>query len=127
MNPFGKIVIYVLTTTLFFSSWVSADLSCRSQGSPASHEVVASHNVEHAQHGNVAVANQTDQDAGRSTMDCPCCDDCAMLCAGMGGTALATVSVPSESPYDLHARLTPRPVNFIAQPPPQSLFRPPIS
>jgi hypothetical protein len=117
-SSFGRMVIYVLTTTLFFSSWAAADLSCRSQSEPASHH------VQHAAHGSAAIA---DQDAGPSTTDCPCCDDCAMLCPAMGGTALAALTTAGEQPYDSHARLTPQTVNFRPQPPPQSLFRPPIS
>ena len=116
-SSFGRKVIYVLTTTLLFSSWAAADLSCRSQSEPASH------NVQHAGHGSTAIP---DQDAAQSATDCPCCDDCAVLCPAMGGTALAALTTAGEQPYDSHARLTLQTVDFRPQPPPQSLFRPPI-
>jgi hypothetical protein len=134
MNPFGKTTIYVLTITLLLASWVRAEVPCRSQGAgtmgnaAATQDVAASHHVEHAApHGEAAIPDPTEQDTGLSTDDCPCCDDCATLCAGLGGSALASESVPSEPSYDVNARLLLSAANFRPQPPPQSLFRPPIS
>jgi len=116
MNPFGKIAIHVLTIMLFVSSGIGAEMPCEAQGAVMTDNVVASHGTEHAQHGDVAGPD-----------DCPCCDDCAMVCAGMGVSALAGVSISSELPYDVRARLLAPTVNFRPQPPPRSLFRPPIS
>ena len=116
MYPFGKIAIHVLTIMLFVSSGVGAELPCEAQGTGMADNVVASHGAEHAQHGEVAVPD-----------DCPCCNDCAMVCAGMGVSALAGASVSSEPPYDVRAPLLAPTVNFRPQPPPRSLFRPPIS
>ena len=133
MDAFGKIAIYVLTTTLFFSAWVGAELPCQSQGAQPPHTVAANYGsttnhdastIEHAHH---AAADHSDQDVIPSSDDCPCCDDCAMVCAGVGGNAMASVSVSSEPPYDLRSRLMSSIVIFRPQPPSQSLFRPPIS
>lgn len=116
MNPFGKVAIHVLTIMLFVSSGIGAELPCEAHVAGMTDNVVAIHGAEHAQHGEVAGPD-----------DCPCCDDCAMVCAGMGTSTLAGVSVSSEPPDDARARLLATTVNFQPQPPPRSLFRPPIS
>jgi hypothetical protein len=139
MNPFGKFAIHVLTATLLFSAWVGAELPCESQGAESLHRASMSHRASASD--NVAAndahpcvttstnpSDQTDHTGAPSVGDRPCCDDdCAMVCATMGGSAMASVSVTSEPQYDVHARLTARTVSFRPQPPPQSLFRPPIS
>ena len=133
MNPFGKPTVYVLTITMLLSSWVGAEVPCRAHGAgtlgnmAAMQNVAASHDVEHAaQRGSAAMHDPAEQNTAPSMGDCPCCDDCAALCAGMGSSALAGVSTPGDPSYDINARLLPLPVNFRPQPPPQSLFRPPI-
>ena len=134
MDSLRKSVIYLLVATLPLSSWASSASLCDGERSSAIEEIEvdahahhdSSENVDHRTH-HASDTHTRSAEASDASTDCPCCDDCVAICTMTAGSLLVSASVLVDSLFNLHDRLILLVVDFRQGPPPQSLFRPPIS
>ena len=133
MISLRKSVVCLLVLTLSSSSWANAASMCNTERSTKEIEALAhahhdsAANVEHRVNHDSVHHDQNVQGSDAPATECPCCDDCAAVCGATGGSTVASASILVDSVFDGRDRLTPRVVEFLRRPPPQSLFRPPIS
>jgi hypothetical protein len=71
--------------------------------------------------------HQSTADANESSNGCPDCFDCMVLCSMAGASVLADPTLLVDALIAGSADLIPSATDFRSNPPPQSLFRPPIS
>lgn len=135
MISLRKSVVCLLVLILPLSSWANAGLVCDAERSTTvqetgtiahAHHDPAGH-VEHGVHHDSSIHDQNVRGNDALAKECPCCDDCAALCSATGGSTVANASILVDSLFAGRDQLIPHVVEFRRRPPPQSLFRPPIS
>ena len=102
---------------------MQAEMQAEILGSETHHESAAM--ADHASHQQ---AGGDHEGAGNEPANgCPDCFDCMVLCSMAGTNALADPALLVDTLNNGSADLIPNAVDFRSNPPPQSLFRPPIS
>ena len=128
-------LIYILVVTMTLSSWANAASPCDAERSMDGLEVTAVAHAHHASSQDVDLRahhfadpyQNSEQGSDALSADCLCCDDCVAVCVLTGVSPLANMSFFVDTLFDTSVRPIPRDVEFRRGPPPQSLFRPPIT
>ena len=133
---------YLLMVLLTVSSWAGAAPSCPEnaphmraamQAEMNGGAMVSSTHVaptvmaDHASHQPAGNDHEGAADDNESRNGCPDCFDCMVLCSMAGASVLADPTLLVAALIEGSADLIPSATDFRSNPPPQSLYRPPIS
>ena len=135
MDTLRTSLIYVLAMTMSLSSWANAASPCDADRHADVAEITSiahvhpgsSEGVDHRGHQASDQPANDAQDNSADSMDCVCCDDCVAVCALTGVNPVTSASAFVVALFDAGAGPIPLDVEFRRGPPPQSLFRPPIT
>ena len=120
----GCLLMLVMT----MSSWASAAPSCPENAPHMQAEMQAEIDGGETHHASHQQAGGDHEGAGNEPANgCPDCFDCMVLCSMAGTNVLADPALLVDTLNNGSADLIPNAVDFRSNPPPQSLFRPPIS